>query len=364
MSRYVFLLGAGASASEGAPLQRDLIKSYFATRRGMSHPEIEEEVAEFFDRVFGVDVTKLDDTVDLPTFEEVLGIIDLAALRGEALRGIPASEDDGSTVTLSSARRGLILLMADAVRRGVSHHPRLHAEFVQNLRESDKITDTTFVTTNYDTLLDNAIYDRSLPPEDQGPGSPVDYGFGGLVPNVPIPEPEERSISLSKIHGSLNWLHCSVCADLVVTHGPDIVTRLLENPETARCTHCEALREPVIIPPTLYKSFNNLYLAAAWHRATRVLRDCSVLFICGYSMPDADMHVKYLVKSAQMNRGTSTDALRIVLVNNHKEKASTNVNEELSRYSRLFGKDAVMDSRLSFEQVSLDPGSVFEFANA
>ncbi|MGH7645349.1 MAG: hypothetical protein ACREMR_07155, partial [Gemmatimonadales bacterium] len=88
------------------------------------------------------------------------------------------------------------------------------------------------------------------------------------------------------------------------------------------------------------------------------LQECTHLVFCGYSLPDADMHVKYLVKTAQMNRGRMTEALLITLLNGYREKPESNSQEEFDRYARLFGPETVSDSRLSFEDFAADPGVI------
>jgi len=358
VSRYVVFLGAGASASEGAPLQRDLLKSYFLDHRDRgAHREFAHEVIQFFRLVFAVDVLNLEARTLLPTFEEVLGLIDLATMRGEALRGVPLNGPDG-VLSLSSVRRGLVLLMADAIRRRVPAQPVVHSQLLRNLRAGDRLTRTVFVTTNYDTLLDDAIEDEALAQAERGPGSIVDYGFGELQDRGRIPGRETRSFALYKVHGSLNWLHCPVCTDLYVTHGADIVAMLLDDPPRARCTQCGTMRQPVIVPPTLYKVLSNVYLAVVWNRTARALRDCVDLVFCGYSLADADMHVKYLLKAAQLNRSAATDPLRITLVNSYSTKLEPDSQQDLERYARFFGSDAVSDARLSFEDFAGDPGAI------
>lgn len=358
MSRYVVFLGAGASAAEGAPLQRDLLTSYYSEHRDRAAlREFALQVIEFFRLVFAIDVLNQEATTSVPTFEEALGLIDLATIRGEELRGIPLNGPDGA-LTLSSVRRGLVLLMADAIRGKVPAQPVVHSELVRNLRAGDRLTKTVFVTTNYDTLLDDALEDEALAEADRGPGSIVDYGFGELQQRGRIPGRETRSFALYKIHGSLNWLHCPVCTDLHVTHGADIVALLLDDPPRAKCTQCGTMREPVIVPPTLYKSLSNVYLAVVWNRTARALRDCVDLVFCGYSLADADMHVKYLVKSGQLNRSSATDPLRITIVNSYAAKPELDSQQELERYARLFGPDAVSDSRLSFDDFAGDPGTI------
>jgi hypothetical protein len=81
-------MGAGASKAEGAPLQGELFKEYFASHLytdARSH--MNRELTAFFRDMFGIDVKRKNLTNDMfPTFEEVLGLTDLAIMRKEAFR--------------------------------------------------------------------------------------------------------------------------------------------------------------------------------------------------------------------------------------------------------------------------------------
>ena len=92
----VVILGAGASKSEGAPLQRDLFRSYFeAVRDEGAHFERQRELTTFFDTFFGIDLDGGDlSKANFPTFEEVLGIIEIALQRGERLKGFGVAAND------------------------------------------------------------------------------------------------------------------------------------------------------------------------------------------------------------------------------------------------------------------------------
>jgi hypothetical protein len=81
-------LGAGASTAEGAPLQGDLFREYFSSPLFKnSHETMDVELAAFFHDMFHIDVARDDiSKVDFPTFEEVLGLADLAIMRKEAFR--------------------------------------------------------------------------------------------------------------------------------------------------------------------------------------------------------------------------------------------------------------------------------------
>ena len=84
----VIFLGAGASAADGAPLQKDLIRKYFQPNqpplRSESGP-IADRLWGFFQDFFGIDTcTNVADP--FPTFEEALGVLELALSRGEVFR--------------------------------------------------------------------------------------------------------------------------------------------------------------------------------------------------------------------------------------------------------------------------------------
>jgi hypothetical protein len=77
---------------------------------------------------------------------------------------------------------------------------------------------------------------------------------------------------------------------------------------------------PMIIPPTYFKVMESLHLRQVWWRAEQALITADRIVFCGYSLPDADMHVKYLMKRAEVNRPQPPDVY--VVNNHHKKKAA------------------------------------------
>jgi hypothetical protein len=64
---------------------------------------------------------------------------------------------------------------------------------------------------------------------------------------------------------------------------------------------------------------SNIYLSTVWHKADQALRDIKKFIFCGYSFPDADLHVKYLLKRMQTGGG-SNRSTKFIIINNHKGK--------------------------------------------
>lgn len=355
--KSVIFTGAGAGKADGAPLQTELFEAFFASAAKIdSRRQLAVDVSDFFKRLFSVD-PKVP-SARLPTFEEALGVLELAILREEGILGVGDREALGD---LRHLRRQLILALAATIAKDNRGTGTEHARLVISLREAELLKDVVFITTNYDTLIDEAI-DAEAIIKGRGTGSLVDYGLSALVTGDTDKYAELRKFSCYKLHGSLNWLLCPVCNLLDVTYASTGVTRLIDEPDAARCSTCGTLRTPIIVPPSYYKDISNVHLGVVWNHAFRALQGADQIVFCGYSFPDADMHVKYLIKRAQLNRDLHMRPLSIALVNNHSDKKPTIVADELARFSRFLGETNVVDTELSFQQFAQDPRAVIKEA--
>jgi len=351
----VVFIGAGAGRADGVPLQTELFRDFFSRAAlPKTRAQLATDVAGFFLSIFGIDV-RGKSVVVFPTFEESLGVLELAISRNESILGV-GSQHEGR---LHHLRRQLILALAATVARPPTSAATHQSKLVASLRDAGHLDNTTFVTTNYDTLLDTGIELEALTGA-RGTGSLVDYGFAGLVPRDRSKYAEERTFKCYKVHGSLNWLYCTACDDLHVTYASEGATRLVDEPDAAICPACDTPRTPMIIPPSYSKDMSNMYLAVVWNQAFRALRDADRIVFCGYSFPDADIHVKYLVKRAQLNRNREVQPLGVVLVNHYPGKLEEVASEECRRFRRFLGDTDVEDTRLSFEEFAADPRSVLD----
>src|SRR5262245_34723287 len=94
LMKTCIFLGAGASKADGAPTQNDLFRDYFSfIKTSRSRPwgdynqDMERELRTFFSLMFDIDVDQENlGQVNFPTFEEALGILDLAERRGESFK--------------------------------------------------------------------------------------------------------------------------------------------------------------------------------------------------------------------------------------------------------------------------------------
>ncbi len=348
-------LGAGASCSEGAPTQSSLFSDFFSTSfegyRGLppNDPSLQKiktlknGLVRFFEDFFGFDPTNPSPDAQFPTFEEALGLIDLAISRDEAFRhfeGNLTHQQWGAT--LRNIRTDFVFLIALILDKKLEHSKVKHRLLVQNLLDAAVLDKCTFLSFNYDILIDNALeehYDRFL-----------DYGI--QFENVGSRAENQPFTSLFKLHGSLNWLYCSSCRTCSITKFEKGVVDILMNPTGTHCEKCGALRAPIIIPPTYFKVLSNIFIQSVWYKAEQVLKNCRAWIFCGYSFPDADMHVKYLLKRVQVNSAFP----KVLIVNWHKDKESRLARQEENRFRRFLGtRSKVEYKKISFEQFAEKP---------
>jgi hypothetical protein len=344
-------LGAGASKAEGAPLQGELFRDYFSSRLFKnSHDSMDRELASFFLEMFQIDVDYGDmSRIKFPTFEEVLGLTDLAIMRKEAFRNFDIENRAANSGRLRFIAQYLVFLVAKVLDFKLQDRAALHRQLVTGLRKSNRLRNVLFVSTNYDILIDNALA------EEHANGIDLDYGVQfrnfARVDDRRRPALYSR-VQLFKPHGSLNWLFCPTCNELEITpKEKGVVTRLISNFEHATCPHCGSVYSPLIVPPTFYKDLNNIFLSSIWNRTDIALRKVNHVIFCGYSFPDADMHIKYLLKRAQTNRD---GPLRITVINHCKDKKADVRQQEEYRYKRFIG-DKVNYTTLSFEDFVANP---------
>jgi hypothetical protein len=110
---------------------------------------------------------------------------------------------------------------------------------------------------------------------------------------------------------------------------------------------------PLIVPPTFYKDLNNVFLSSIWNRTDVALRKVNQVIFCGYSFPDADIHIKYLLKRAQTNRDLPLKATVI----NHYEGKQVEAAEQEDRYERFLGGEVIYTT-MCFQEFAANPLAV------
>lgn len=354
MNKTGIFLGAGASKAEGAPLQNEIFYEYFSSNDFKeSIDEMDRELATFFDYLFNIDLDNGNlENIIFPTFEEALGLTDLAIMRKESFVNFDIENRASNSGRLRFISQYLVYLVAKLLDKKLKNSNKLHKQLVQKLYELGEIKDTVFMSTNYDILIDNALielYNNNIN---------LDYGidFKNYDKNNDWQRPSpNKSVYLFKPHGSLNWLYCPTCNQIEITlKEKGVTTRLINEFQKGTCSECSTVYRPIIVPPSFYKDMSNVFIETIWNKAEYHLKKVNHLIFCGYSFPDADMHIKYLLKRIQIN---SNHSLKITVINYYDGKTDKNCDEEKKRYERFFGQ-RIDYKKMSFQDFAENPQKV------
>lgn len=345
-TKQIVILGAGASKSEKAPLQGELFTEFFNYYKTVLKGKIwslsksqERLIIHFFKDFWGIDIYNYQkDNVKFPTFEECLGVLDLAYFRGESFREYTKEK-------INKIRSALIFLIAKVLDEKLKGKIIYHKKLIDRLESEKTLKETAFLSLNYDIIIDSVLVNLY-------PKYHLDYGveFVNFKRENDWERPDQnKSISLLKPHGSLNWLYCPTCNHIERTPQKAVDAFYKANP----CKDCRTPMKPVIIPPTFYKDISNPFIQQIFLKADEILRSADKIFVCGYSFPDADMHIKYLLKRAERFRGNTPE---IYVINNHcgkRDKTEQRKDDEKKRYLRFFrDKKKVYYTDISFEKFS------------
>jgi hypothetical protein len=99
------------------------------------------------------------------------------------------------------------------------------------------------------------------------------------------------------------------------------------------CPTCQTKLRPLLVAPTHLKDYRNPHLAQVWYEAERVLRESRRVIFIGYSLPEDDVEVIYLLK-----RGIAhLQPAQITVVEYDPSNPALSAHAVGRRYRTLFG---------------------------
>jgi hypothetical protein len=140
----------------------------------------------------------------------------------------------------------------------------------------NEVGKNTFITFNYDTVLEDALYSLKTDFSYCLGKQKVNYDSSALCSKN-----NSDVIQVLKLHGSINWAR-------ETTSGRDL--KVFGHYEDAR----KIGGIPELLPPTWKKILEN-QLANVWDSAVEALKYATRVIIIGFSIPPTDMHFKYLM---------------------------------------------------------------------
>jgi NAD-dependent SIR2 family protein deacetylase len=334
----VFVFGAGASYSAGVPLQADLVPQMLKeSDHQLRNSEIAARVRDFIKDNF-------DPRDRYPSLEEVFGLIAFCLSNDNSL------SQRWTTHELLRIRGDLVKVLHYLISRRTSHSVDFQLFW---RRVADLNASIGIVTTNYDTLVDEA-FDTIYPsylldycidlvnhrhPTDV---HPFDWWLDATKPTDANGDTPSQRVKLLKLHGSLNWKYCSTCGQVALTPWQhqfnlkrDSFSTFFES-QARECSFDRTPLQSLLQPPSHIKARGNYIFNRLYDQAAYLLGSAKTLVFVGYSFPEADVHIRALVKRTFKKNG------RIVVIN--KSRAS----DLRHRYESLSSK--VQYKEWTFEQ--------------
>jgi hypothetical protein len=331
----VVLFGAGATKACGGPLTNEILPQAFEpnVRRDIEREYYINLLDQFLIQNFHLPQEQADRTEsDFPALPLLLSLVDTAIDRNQPMG------PNWPVDTLRQVRRALqymVFALLEYKLRRLSHD--YYKDLLAKLAQS---APPTVISLNYDIIVDNALAGLS----DCFP----EYGC-----DIDTKLYKERPhwATLLKIHGSLNWSYCPGCnrLDLAVAESGRTYKMLEElyqlDPLEARyschgfpCPQCCTFVEPVLITPTQLKDYRNPHVRKVWMLAEQALRRAERVIIVGYSLPDDDLDVIYLLQRG-LGQLANQSPKNITVVERTSDEAMRAIGKHPvgRRYRSIFG---------------------------
>ncbi len=293
MPKTVFILGAGASKSAGAPL----MGNFLDIADGLLQRGQVSDAKDDFERVFSaigiLQGAHSKAMLDLTNIETVFSTFEMAkTIRWSGFQSL-ANID----VLIGSLKKVIVRTLEQTIEfrdEGSKTTPlKDYNQFVSFLnylrKEAIPTHEVSILTFNYDIALDYALYSQNCD---------ADYG----IPSEQIYGARTR---LFKLHGSLNWIEekDSVVPvnirNLMDRHGrrPNSTGLPIHLPFYTELANERAndgqITSPVVVPPTWQKGAGHRALSEVWQRASEVLSTAENIVVIGYSLPESDAFFRY-----------------------------------------------------------------------
>jgi len=201
--------------------------------------------------------------------------------------------------------------------------------FPQGARD-DQMQKHVLVTMNYDINIDRCALNMVAPVAGK---IDLDYGFelADYRFSAGFRRPGNRAILLLRLHGSVNWLRCLACQAVFTT-----VTNQATIKERKDCPCCESHSlDRILVHPSYLRSYEDPILQLTWGRFQEELVSADRWIFVGYSLPDADIHLRDSLRHAMRTRGRRPTSVVWVGCRNPNWKA------ERRRYKMMFGDKLV-----------------------
>lgn len=204
-------------------------------------------------------------------------------------------------------------------RKGCNNLKRIIDENLAGKNSKDSI-----ITLSYDLVVDNTLYELS-PKESNG--LQLDHSclldrMYKLLGRTVLIHGERASLYHGykglgfylKLHGSVDWIYCpnTTCGNHQLFFPNWLGSESVHNKSGNLCSLCGSPLVNVIVPPTMYKTFEKFpKLGLLWSLAYRELNKADKIVIFGVSFAPSDYYLRWLFKKATTERKDKPTILNI-----------------------------------------------------
>lgn len=326
----IFVLGAGASHPDGVPLQREMLPMIISGGiEEIKNSEIGNIVTDFIKDNFEYN----EETNQYPSLEALFGFIDYFIQQNESLNSKYTNEK------IRDIKEYLIKLIHYVVNLRTDKRSHYYHLFWQAIQKNN--SNTSIITLNYDTLLEQAFdflfkhhgyidYCIPLMNYERNPELKK-YNFW-INPREPVVIDKNENpipVKVVKVHGSLNWKYCTCCNQTLLTpwdrtidlnKGKFLGYTYPDNQEYEfRCPVDGTEFQTLIMPPTYLKTLHHPIITQLLNEASREIRATKKIVFIGYSLSNSDVHIKALFQKNINNE-------KNIVVINPKQRESLELN--------------------------------------
>lgn len=312
--RRVFILGAGASASCGIAVAKDILREA-VVRLGQRDAAKKKRIDDLVSYLYPAFISDLR---NYPNIEDFLNLLEMAqSFNSEEFIQSSLWSWERLEAVKKAAMRAVTDYLWERIEKGDRLDP-MKAFAARCLKLAD-----TVVTFNWDVTLERGLWER----EDEF-----------RMPYTYRRKRRGKFIAILKPHGSVDWFREKDLSRKVARRTEKLDDDIRLYPHFNFAKHPELAKAlPVIVPPVASKTFEYECMKKTWRSIYRAIADATELYVIGYSLPKEDQFARLVIRRALRSNLLKTAKgekrrIRITVVNPDESTSVT--------FSRLAGPKA------------------------
>ena len=356
----VFVLGAGASHPDGVPLQQHILPMITSGEiKEIANSVIGKQVNQFIADNFFIK----PGMVEFLKLEAVFGFLDYFIQQNESL------SSKYTNAKIREIKENFIKIIHYIVNLRTDKRSQTYHLFWEAIQKYN--SNISIITLNYDTLLEQAFdflfckfgyIDYCIHLMNYGKLKELKSFNFWINPREPIKINRDENpvpIKIIKVHGSLNWKYCNCCNQTLLTpwdrkidlnRGKLVGYTFPDDEEYDYYCPLDGTEfQTVIMPPSYIKSLNNPIISQLFGEASREIRATKKIIFIGYSLSDADVHIKALFKKHLK------ETVKLIVINTKSSENFKQAYYALSKQATFIDcsfADLVADDSLMAELLS------------